>query len=204
MRRMLKMVLVATALMATPVLAEDEAPAKTDTPSGETFRHSGSLLDRSPQHRSQMLSVFLGLPYGYFYYGGFPFGLGGRYLIPILHDGFIPAVNDSFSIEFGVDFSGVLGRTFYPVLSIPVEVMWQFHFTPKFSAYAKVGIALEFNFVSYLPGHRALPHPDHRRRHRQHRPHVQVHREDLVPRRSGLPVGEGRPRLRHVTRRAWR
>jgi hypothetical protein len=142
------MVLVAVALLATPVLAED-TPQQSDTPSGDTFRRSGSLLDRSPQHRSQMLSVFLGLPYGYFYYGGVPFGLGARYLIPIVHDGFLSAVNDSFNIEFGVDFSGVMGRTFYPVLSIPVELMWQFHFTPKFSAYAKVGIALEFNLVSY-------------------------------------------------------
>lgn len=155
MRRFLQIVLVAAALAASPVWADEESKG-SDTPSENTFRRSGSLLDRSPQHRSQMLSIFLGLPYGYFgYYGGFPFGLGARYEIPIIHDGFIPSVNDEFGIEFGLDFSGVLGgyvRTaFYPVLSLPVEVMWQFHFTPKFSAYAKVGVALEFNFVTYCP-----------------------------------------------------
>lgn len=155
MKRSVKVVLMAVALLASPVLADDP-PTGSDTPSANSFRRSGSLLDRSAQHRSQMLSIFLGLPYGYFgYYGGFPFGLSARYQIPILHDGFIPAVNDSFGIEFGLDFSGVVGgfvrNAFYPVLSIPVEVMWQFHFTQKFSAYAKVGIALEFNFVSYCP-----------------------------------------------------
>lgn len=160
MRTFLKMILVTAALAAMPVPAEESKEPKestgSDTPTANTFRHSGSLLDRGPQHRSQMLSVFLGVPVGYYgyygYYSGFPIGIGGRYLIPIIHDGFLPPVNDSFNIEFGVDFSGVLGRAFYPVLSIPVEVMWQFHFTPKFSAYAKVGIALEFNFVSYCAG----------------------------------------------------
>ncbi len=149
MSRYSKLFLLALALVATPVLADDAAPSGSDTPTESTWRRSGALLDRSPQHRSQMLSIFLGLPYGYFYYG-FPFGIGGRYLIPILHDGFLPSVNDSFSIEFGADLSGAVGTRFYPILGIPVEVMWQFHFTSKFSAYAKVGVVLEFNFVPYV------------------------------------------------------
>lgn len=149
MRRTLKMVLVATTLMALPVMADDAPSKGSDTPSESTFRRSGALLDRSPQHRSQMLSIFLGLPYGYYYYG-FPFGIGGRYLIPIIHDGFLPAVNDSFSIEFGLDLSGAVGSRFYPTLGIPVEVMWAFHFTQKFAAYAKLGAVLEINFVPYV------------------------------------------------------
>lgn len=143
------MVLVAMTLMAMPVRAEDEPSKGSDTPSGSTFHNSGALLDRSPQHRSQMLSIFLGLPYGH-YYWGFPFGIGGRYLIPIIHDGFIPAVNDSFSIEFGLDLSGAVGSRFYPTLGIPVEVMWAFHFTRKFAAYVKAGAVLEINFVPYV------------------------------------------------------
>lgn len=150
MRRTAKMMLVAMTLLAMPVLADDDKPSGgSDTPSESNMRRSGALLDRSPQHRSQMLSIFLGLPYGYFYYG-FPFGLGGRYLIPLIHDGFIPAVNDSFSLEFGLDLSGAVGARFYPTLGIPVEVMWAFHFTPKFAAYVKAGAVLELNFVPYV------------------------------------------------------
>ena len=146
--RIAKPFLLALALVSTPVLAE-EAKSGSDTPTEATFHQQGALFDRSPQHRPQMLSVFVGSPYGYYYYGGFPFGLGARYQIPILHDGFIPAVNDSFEIEFGLDFSGVVGYAFYPTLGIPVELMWQFHFTKKFSAYVKVGAVLEINFVPY-------------------------------------------------------
>lgn len=149
MRRSAKIILMSVALLATPVLADDAPPAGSDTPSESTMRRQGALLDRSPKRRPQMLSIFLGLPYGYYYYG-FPFGIGGRYLIPIIHDGFIPALNDSFSIEFGLDLTGAAGNRFYATLGIPVEVMWAFHFTEKFSAYAKVGAVLEINFVPYV------------------------------------------------------
>jgi hypothetical protein len=150
MRRSAKFILLAAALMATPVLADDPPPSGSDTPTESTWRRKGALLDRSPQRRSNMLSLFVGLPYGYFYYG-FPFGIGGRFLIPLVHDGFIPALNDSFSIEFGLDLTGAAGfGRFYPTLGIPVEVMWAFHLTEKFAAYAKLGAVLEINFVPYV------------------------------------------------------
>lgn len=144
MRRHVKFILMAMVLTATPVLAQ------SDTPNESTWRRQGALLDRSPQKRSNMISLFVGLPYGYYYYG-FPFGLGGRFLIPLVHDGFIPSINDSFSLEFGLDLSGASGfGRFYPMLGIPVEVMWAFHLTQKFAVYAKVGAVLEINFVPYV------------------------------------------------------
>lgn len=152
MRSSAKFIVLAAALSAKPVLADDPPPSGSDTPTESTWRRQGALLDRSPQRRSNVLSLFLGIPYGGYYFYGFPFGVGGRFLIPILHDGFIPAINDSFSIEFGADLYGVAGTRFYPTLGIPVEVMWGFHFTQKFSAYAKVGAVLEINFVPYACG----------------------------------------------------
>lgn len=135
------------ALMSSSVALADDATTPPPGEGGSVFRQQGGLLDRSPQRRSQELSFFLGLPYNYFYYG-FGVGLGARYYIPILHDGFIPAVNDEFGIEFGADFTGAFGGYFLPIIDIPVEVMWNFHFTPKFSAYAKVGVALELSIYS--------------------------------------------------------
>lgn len=154
---MLRSLCLALALASLPAFAEDEKdkdakPAATsDTPTGATFHQNGALLDRSPQKRKMMISIFAGLPYGYYYYG-FPFGVGGRFLIPILHDGFISTVNESFGIEFGADLLGVLGARFYPTIGLPVEVYWQFHFTSKLSAYAKAGVVIEFNPVPYTCG----------------------------------------------------
>jgi hypothetical protein len=98
MRVSAKWLVLAAALCATPVLADDAPASGSDTPTESSFRRQGALLDRSPQRRPMMVSLFLGLPYGYYYYG-FPFGLGGRFLIPLVHDGFIPSVNDSFSMS---------------------------------------------------------------------------------------------------------
>jgi hypothetical protein len=111
--------------------------------SANAFKESGGLLDRTEQTRPQMLSFFLGVPYAFGYYGGLPVSIGARYYIPIAHNGFIPPVNDEFGIEFGADFGFFLGRpVFLPIIGLPVEVMWNFHFTSKFAAYAKLGIAL--------------------------------------------------------------
>src|SRR5690242_11393234 len=74
------------------------------------FRQRDGLLDVSGKTRKQMLSFFAGIPWGgylgYGYgYGGFPLDLGARYYIPIVHNGFIPQINDSFGIEFGADLN---------------------------------------------------------------------------------------------------
>lgn len=146
-----KVFALTAALLAAPVLADEAKTTQSDTPSGATFHQSGALLDRSPQKRPYTLSFFVGLPYGYYYYG-FPIGLGARFMLPIVHDGFLTAVNDSFGIEFGADLLGVAGARFYPTLGLPVEAYWQFHFTKNFSGYVKAGAVLEFNFTPYSCG----------------------------------------------------
>jgi hypothetical protein len=110
-------------------------------------RQPGGLLDRSPQERSPMLSFFGILPWWY----GFGGGVGARYTLPIVPNGFITEVNDSVELEFGGDIwfasYGVLGSDFgYTGLAIPAEGRWTFHITPKFSAYAKVGLGLVVRF----------------------------------------------------------
>lgn len=147
MRRVSMGMLLGVALLATPALADDTRDR--DSSSGSTWKRQGALLDRSAQRRPHMLSFFLGVPVGYWYYAGFPIGIGGRYMLPILHDGFAPALNDSFGLEFGADFSGVAGSVFYALLGIPVEVYYMLHFTPRFAAYAKVGVALEIGFTRF-------------------------------------------------------
>ncbi len=138
-----------------PVLADD-APVATTESSDSAFKGPGAINDRSPQHRRQMISVFVGIPWQYFGYG-FPFSVGGRYYIPIVHDGFIPALNDSFGIEFGADFFGTVGPYygFGGFISLPVEAMWQFHLTRDFSAYGKLGFALQVHFGQNYFGNNA-------------------------------------------------
>lgn len=138
--------LTLSSVTATAAFADEDKPA----PSGSldpSLRGPGSLSDASPHHRHQMISIFLGLPAGYWGYGGVPFSVGGRYLQPILHDGFVPSINDSFSLEAGVDLFALGATRFGALLAIPVEAMWGLHFSPKFSGYLKLGAQLELRFL---------------------------------------------------------
>jgi hypothetical protein len=57
------------------------------------------------------------------------------------------SINDSFSIEAGIDFIGVGSPRYFGfggfAIGVPVEVMWAFHFSDKFALYGKAGLALE-------------------------------------------------------------
>jgi hypothetical protein len=133
MKNLMRLAILSFVLASSLALAQE---------GGGGMRRSGYLLDASPQSRDMRLAVYGVLPYGYFGFGGFPIGVGGLFYIPLVKDGFIPPVNDEFGIDFGADVVFFLGYTNFLAFWIPVSVLWTFHFTDTFSAYAKVGVAL--------------------------------------------------------------
>jgi hypothetical protein len=144
MRRVPLFIALALALTAVPALAQEG-----EGPGMNAYKAPGGLLDKSVHERQNQLSVFLEIPWYGLGWGGFPIGVGGRFYIPLMKDGFIPAINDEFGIEFGADLAFLLGS--YPngfgmALDIPVEVRWIFHITPDFSAHATAGLALQLLF----------------------------------------------------------
>ncbi|MBL8918301.1 MAG: hypothetical protein JNJ54_05535 [Myxococcaceae bacterium] len=147
MRPVVLVLALATCLVAPTARADDEKPASSGGSVDPSLRGPGSLSDASPQRRHPMLSFFLGFPAGYFGYGGIPFSVGARYLQPILHDGFVPSLNDSLSVEAGVDLYALGASRFGAALAIPIEAMWALHFSTKFSGYLKLGAALEIRFL---------------------------------------------------------
>jgi hypothetical protein len=112
---------------------------------------TGTLLDASSHRRPQQLSVFLGLPWYRGFGGVFPGGIGGRFYFPLLHDGFLPGVNDSLGLEVGADLSFYAYWRNAPLglsLAVPFEAMWQLHVLPRLAAYLKLGVALDFGFAN--------------------------------------------------------
>ncbi len=112
-----------------------------------TTRQPGGIRDRSPQHRDQDLSVMLYIPWWY----GIGVGVMARYEIPIVPDGFIPAINDQFSLEpsLGISFTRDYGRYSYlgddyrrRAINIAPAIYgtWSFHITPKFRPYVTLGL----------------------------------------------------------------
>ena len=141
---MMAVVLVAGAL-CTSALAQEGGGAPQSTESGVRAPHA--LMDSSPQDRSNQLSFWLGLP---FYYG-FGLDVGVRFSIPLVKNGFIPRLNNSFDLEFGGDLAYYLGYYTYSVI-IPygeATVRWTFYILPKFAAYAKLGLGIGYAITAY-------------------------------------------------------
>jgi hypothetical protein len=70
----------------------------------------------------------------------YPLGVGAgvRFGLSLFDNGFLPRINDSFELELGANvFRGV--DVPYTLITPVAEVRWTFHFSPRFSAYAKVG-----------------------------------------------------------------
>lgn len=101
-----------------------------------------------------MLSFFTGFHYRRgIRRGDFPFIFAGRFYIPIMHDGFLPPINDEFGVEFGADMNVYTGGGRFG-LGFPVTAMWDFHFSEMFDAYCKAGFILGNDFVDTRNGNR--------------------------------------------------
>jgi hypothetical protein len=141
----LRPVALALALCAFAAAAPKLASAQEE---GQSGTHApGGLMDASPQARPMMLSFFTGFHYGHYAALGLPLTFGGRFYIPLVQDGFIPSLNDEFGLEFGLDFNITFLSSIYTESSVfgfgvPVDVLWDFHITPNFDAYAKAGLVI--------------------------------------------------------------
>ena len=105
------------------------------------------------------------------YASGTGFGLGFRGAIPLLRNGFVPSINNSVAIGFGMDFArygrgdyctdgGILPNCnrvrndhFYEIY-IPVVLQWNFFLSRNWSVFGEPGIAL--NYHAWSGGPRAL------------------------------------------------
>ncbi|MGC4115916.1 MAG: hypothetical protein QM765_15270 [Myxococcales bacterium] len=189
MRRIITCLAIATALLAAPTLAlaaEEAKPADakpadttaTATPTSSTtsttssstsssaptessgdmsggMHDGGGLFDNAEHTRKHGISAFALVPYDY----GFGLGFALRYTLPIVPNGFISKLNDSFEVEMGADLSyswyGYFGANYgYLSLVIPAaEARWSFHFTKRWEAYAKAGLGFRWRNYDSPYGH---------------------------------------------------
>ena len=155
MKNLIRLGFLSAVIASSAAFAQEEGSSS----GGSGMRRSGYLLDASAQTRPMRLAIHAVLPYAHFGYGGFPIGVGGVFYIPLVHNGFIPPLNDEFGIDFGADIVLFLGYTYPFALWVPVSALWTFHITDTFAAYAKVGIALRI-WPGYLGGFGGAVWPD--------------------------------------------
>lgn len=180
--RPLALALVAALCTSSVAFAQDEAaepPARAidnEMPPGDAPKAkkedpttappaAGSIKDSSDQRRHYSVSLQAAFPWLYSVSGGFR--VSGE--IPILHNGFIPSINDSFSLEplfeltYGyptntVFSDGVHAINYTPALSI----LWSFYFKTNLRAYANLTLGYTIVDDDYPgPGELDLSHFHH-------------------------------------------
>jgi hypothetical protein len=145
---------------ATRVFAQDTAaPAETSSPSAspayEPYKPApegsgsasggggggggGSTIKDTSAHRRPM--TLSGLAYVPWWYG-IGIGMSVGFEIPIMHDGFIPSLNDSFSIEPSFGFAyldyyyyGNVDNDYALMFRPAVGALWSFYLKPNLRVY---------------------------------------------------------------------
>lgn len=112
----------------------------------------GGIKDNGPHQRPMMGSAQIYTPWRF----GFGFGLKLGFEIPLVHNGFIPQINNSFSIEpnfalawnnynrgYGYYGGGIFDDNVSAMEYTPgVSVLWSFYFSERFRAYAAIHLGV--------------------------------------------------------------
>lgn len=155
-----KSILVAVILlMAGSAAAQDTAEAQTGTYVEAPPAHEASgsgIKDTSIHHRPYSASALLYVPWWY----GIGIGLKLGFEIPIVHDGFIPKLNDSFSLEPSFTFAY---STYYSTNDVSlvrytpaISALWSFYLSDRFRVYGALNLGL-----TVLTYHDDLAYFDH-------------------------------------------
>jgi hypothetical protein len=134
MRAPLLLALVTAGVLAAPVAAAGES----------VIKNPGDHPDYSVEIEPHGVLGWANL------YRNTGFGLGGRFTIPIVKNGFVPSINNSVGISFGLDwvrysgcyyrgnrFDGGCGASFF---LFPVAMQWNFWLTTNWSVFAEPGL----------------------------------------------------------------
>jgi len=118
-----------------------------------TIKHPG---DHPSYNVEAEPHIALGTDNIYYRYGGF--GIGGRFSIPIVHNGFVSSINNSVAISFGVDAihydSCYYGNDYgcsATYLFFPVAMQWNFYVGERWSVFGEPGLFLYKGFIDNCP-----------------------------------------------------
>jgi hypothetical protein len=132
-----------------------------------TARADTTIIQHPGDHARYMFEAEPHLLFGFIdppgYADGAGFGLGFRGSIPILHNGFIPKLNNSVAIGFGVDIARY-GRADYcrhfdnngicddyghsdsfTEFWFPVVLQWNFFLSRNWSVFGEPGVAINYH-----------------------------------------------------------
>jgi hypothetical protein len=132
--------LLCAAALSTAAFAQE--PPSSEELGTDVFRQPDGLYDATPHTRAPEASAWI-----VFNWWPLEVGISGRYFHPLLPDGFLDELNDSFEVGSGLDFFPLVFSAFGGMeLDVPVEARWTFHLMPKLAVYGKISLGLTIKF----------------------------------------------------------
>jgi hypothetical protein len=116
--------------------------------------HAQSIIKSPGDHPSYVVEIEPHLEVGWAnLYRSNGVGAGARFSIPIVKNGFIPSINNSVAISFGLDWLRYSGCYYYnkafradgygcgaSYFVFPVAMQWNFWLTPRWSVFGEPGL----------------------------------------------------------------
>ena len=158
-RKATRIALLACALSSASTFA---AEARAD----DTIKHPGDHPDYAVEIEPHGLWSWT----HYDYAPNDGFGLGARFSIPIVKNGFIPSINNSVAIGFGLDWVHYAGASCYyyggphhpngpcydvgdaNYLFFPVVMQWNFFVAKQWSVFGEPGLVIYHGWFDYCAG----------------------------------------------------
>jgi hypothetical protein len=115
----------------------------------DTIKHPGDHLNYSVEVEPHVLIGWDGV------YDAGGLGLGARFSIPIVQNGFVPSINNSVAISFGLDLVWYGGCYAYEdpghcgaqYVQIPVAMQWNFWVAHNWSVFGEPGLEIYHGFL---------------------------------------------------------
>jgi hypothetical protein len=146
--------MTARSLFATLALASSFALlcAPDAQAADDTIKHPGD-------HPSYKVEIEPHLLFGWDnLFPGDSFGLGARFSIPVVDNGFVPSINNSVAVSFGADllhydgcYIGGSRGCSANFLFLPVVMQWNFYVAQKWSVFGEPGFFIYHGFFDECP-----------------------------------------------------
>ncbi len=121
-----------------------------------TARADEMIIKHPGDHPNYSVEIEPHLAAAFFRYGASGIGLGGRFTIPVVKNGFVSTINNNVGIGFGLDwlhYSGCYGYgrwyyysgCYYNSFWFPVDLQWNFFLATHWSVFAELGLAIVYS-----------------------------------------------------------
>ncbi len=143
------------ASLVLTVIALSLAPGAVSR-ADDTIKHPGDHPAYNVEIEPHLLLDWNGV------YGAGGYGIGARFSIPIVDQGFVKEINDSVAISFGLDivhhdwcwYHGSCSADYF---DFPVAMQWNFYVAQRWSVFGEPGLLVYHGLISDCPPNSSCP-----------------------------------------------